>query len=51
MGNKIPREGVTGTKFRAEKEEKTIQRLPHLGIYCINNHQIQTPLHMPARFC
>ena len=30
-GNKIPREGVTKTKFRAETEEMTIQRLPHLG--------------------
>jgi hypothetical protein len=35
-------EGVTETKFRAEPEEKTIQRLPHLGIYPINNHQTQT---------
>jgi hypothetical protein len=30
MGNKIPVEGVTETKFRAETEGKTIQRLPHL---------------------
>jgi hypothetical protein len=36
MGNKIPMEGVT--KFRAEPEGTTIQRLPHLGIYPINNH-------------
>uniref|UniRef100_A0A0V1JN79 Uncharacterized protein n=1 Tax=Trichinella nativa TaxID=6335 RepID=A0A0V1JN79_9BILA len=28
----------------------TIQRLPHLGIHSINNHQTQTLLHMPARF-
>ena len=29
-------EGVTETKFRAELEEMTIQRLPHLGIHPIN---------------
>jgi hypothetical protein len=33
-------EGVT--KFRAETEGMTIQRLPHLGIHPINNHQTQT---------
>jgi hypothetical protein len=31
MGNKIPMEGVTETKFGAEAEGRTIQRLPHLG--------------------
>ena len=41
-GNKIPMEGVTETKFRAETEGTTIQRLPHLGIHPINNHQTQT---------
>ena len=51
MGNKIPMEGVTETKFGAETEGKTIQRLPHLGINPIYNHQTQTLLHMPARFC
>jgi hypothetical protein len=35
-------EGVTETKFRAETEGTIIQRLPHLGIHPINNHQIQT---------
>jgi hypothetical protein len=50
-GNKIPMEGVTETKFGAETEEKTIQRLPHLGIQPINNHQTQTLLHMLERFC
>jgi hypothetical protein len=30
-GNKIPMEGVTETKFEAEMEGRTIQRLPHLG--------------------
>jgi hypothetical protein len=29
MGNKTPMEGVT--KFGAETEGRTIQRLPHLG--------------------
>jgi hypothetical protein len=51
MGNKISMEGVTETKFGAKMEGKTIQRLPHLGIHPINNHQTQTLLHMPARFC
>jgi hypothetical protein len=51
MGNKIPMEGVTETKFGAETEGRTTQRLPHLGIHPINSHQTQTLLHMPARFC
>jgi hypothetical protein len=38
MGNKIPMEGVTEIKFGAEKEGKTIQRLPHPWIHPINNH-------------
>jgi hypothetical protein len=33
MGNKVPMEGVTETKFGEEPEGMTIQRLPHLGIY------------------
>jgi hypothetical protein len=51
MGNKIPMEGVTETKFTAEMEGSTIHRLTHLGIHPINNYQTQTLLHMPARFC
>jgi hypothetical protein len=39
MGNKTSMEGVTETKCRAETEGMTIQSLPHLGIYLINNHQ------------
>jgi hypothetical protein len=31
MENKIPMEGVTETKFRAETEGRMIQRLPHPG--------------------
>jgi hypothetical protein len=31
MGNKIPMEGFTDTKYGAEMEGRTIQRLPHLG--------------------
>jgi hypothetical protein len=50
MGNKIPMEGVTETKFEAGKEGKTIQRLPHPGIHPINNHQTHKLLHMPTRF-
>jgi hypothetical protein len=51
MGNKIPMEGFTKTKFGAEMEGRTIQRLPHLGIHPIYNHQTQTLLHMPGMFC
>jgi hypothetical protein len=51
MGNKVPTEGVTETKFRAKMEGKTIQRLPRPGIHPIYNHQTQTLLHMPERFC
>jgi hypothetical protein len=50
-GNKTLMEGVTETKFGAETERRTIQRLLHLGIHPINNHQTQTLLHIPARFC
>jgi hypothetical protein len=51
MGNKIPMEGVTEKKFRAETEGRTIQKLPHPGIHPINNHQTQTLLHIPTRYC
>jgi hypothetical protein len=50
MVNKIPMEGVTETKFGDETEERTIHRLPHLGIHSTCNLQTQTLLHMPARF-
>jgi hypothetical protein len=49
-GNKIPMEGVIETKFGAETEGRTIQRLPHPGIHPPNNHQTQTLLQMPTRF-
>ena len=51
VGNKIPKEGVLEIKFGAETEGMTIQQLPHLGIHPINNHQSQTLLQMPTRFC
>jgi hypothetical protein len=51
MGKKIPMEVFIETKCRAEMEGRTIQRLPHLGIHPINNHQTQTLLNMPAKFC
>ena len=51
MGNKMPMEGVTETKCRAETEGMTIQRLPHLGIHPINYHQTQTLLQMPTSAC
>jgi hypothetical protein len=34
-GNKIPMDGVTETKWGAETEGMTIQRLPHLWIHPI----------------
>ena len=37
MGNKIPMEGVIETKFGAETDGRTIQRLPHPGIHPINS--------------
>jgi hypothetical protein len=46
--NKIPMEGVTETKYGAEIEGMTIQRLPHLGIHLIYNHQTQTVLWTPT---
>jgi hypothetical protein len=51
MGKKIPMEGVTETKFGAETEGRTIQKLPHPEIHPINNDQTQTLLHMPTRCC
>jgi hypothetical protein len=48
-GNKIPMEVFTETKCGAETEGMTIQRLSHLGIHSINNHQ--TLLCMPTRTC
>ena len=49
--NKIPMEGVTEIKCKAETEGMTFQRLPHLGIHPINNHQTQTLLWVPTRVC
>jgi hypothetical protein len=43
-GNKIPMEGVSETKCETETEERAMQRLPHLGIHPMNNHQNQTLL-------
>jgi hypothetical protein len=50
-GNKIPMERVTETKCGAETKGMTIQRLPHLGIHPICNHQIQKLLWMPTSAC
>jgi hypothetical protein len=49
--NKIPMEGLIETKFGAEIEGMTIQRLFHLGIFPIQNHQTQTLLWIPMRAC
>jgi hypothetical protein len=38
-GNKIHMEGVTETKCGADTEGMTIQRLPHVRIHPIYNHQ------------
>jgi hypothetical protein len=51
MTHKIPKEGVTEKKCGAKTEGMTIQILPHLVIHPINNHQTQTLLQMPTRFC
>jgi hypothetical protein len=45
-GNKIPMRGVSERNFGAENGRMTIQRLSHLGIHPINNHQTQTLLQM-----
>jgi hypothetical protein len=50
-GNKLPMEGVAETKFGAETEGMTIQRLPHLRIHPIYNHQTQTLFWMPTSAC
>jgi hypothetical protein len=47
--NKILMERVTETKYGAETEGMTIQRLFYLGTHPIYNHQIQTLLWMPTR--
>jgi hypothetical protein len=44
MGNKILMGTNMETKCGAETEGKVIQRLPHLGIHPIHNHQMQTLL-------
>jgi hypothetical protein len=38
---KIPMGGNTETKYGAETEEKTIQRLPNLRVHPQYNHQTQ----------
>jgi hypothetical protein len=50
-GGKLPTQGVTETKYGAETEDMTIQRLPHLGIHTICNHQTQTLLWIPTSAC
>jgi hypothetical protein len=41
-GNKIHMRGDRETNCGAETEEKTMQRLPYLGIYAIYSYQTQT---------
>jgi hypothetical protein len=49
--NKIPMGEDTETKYGEETEGKIIQRLPHLGIHPIYNHQTQKLLWMPRSAC
>jgi hypothetical protein len=51
IGNKAPMEEVPEMKFGAKTKGWAIQRLLHLGIHPIISLQMQTLLHMPARFC
>jgi hypothetical protein len=46
--DKIPMEGFTESKCGVESEGMIIQRLPHLGIHPIYNHQSQTLLWMSS---
>jgi hypothetical protein len=50
-GNKILMGRDTETKYGAETEGKTIQRLPHLGIHSIYSQQTQILLWMPTSAC
>jgi hypothetical protein len=38
IGNKVPMEGDTETKFGAKTKGWTIQRLPHPGVHPIISH-------------
>jgi hypothetical protein len=49
--NKILTGGKVETKCGAETEEKSIQRLPHLGIHPLDSYQTQTLLWMPGSAC
>ena len=51
IGNKIPMEGVTETKFGAETEERIILRLSHLGIHPIHSHQTLVLFWILGRAC
>jgi hypothetical protein len=51
LKKKEDQSGDTETKFRAETEGMSIQKLPYLGIHPINNLQTQTLLQMPTRAC
>ena len=50
-GTKYSLEAVTEIKYGAETEGRTIQRLPHLEISPVYNHQTQTLLWMPTSAC
>ena len=51
IGNKIPMEGVTETKFGADTKGWSNLRLPYPGIHPIISLQMLTPLHTLGRFC
>jgi hypothetical protein len=47
-GNKIPMEELTETKCEAETEGKAREKLSHLGIHPLYNHQTQILLWTPT---
>jgi hypothetical protein len=50
-GTEYPWKELQVQSLELRQKEGTIQRLPHPEIHPINNHQTQTLLHMPERFC
>jgi hypothetical protein len=50
-GNRILTGANIETKYEAEPEGKTIQRMHHLGIHPIYSHQLQKLLWMPRSTC
>jgi hypothetical protein len=51
LRTKYPWKELQRQSVGAETKGMTIQRLPHLGIHPIHNHQTQTLLWMPTSGC